>query len=64
MAHLFERVSDGDFYVLCPDNEVTPEMDLRRVAWSGQDIVQNRPALSRWHPEYASRFAAFEKTGA
>jgi hypothetical protein len=23
------------------------------------DVIHNRPALSRWHPDYASRFAAF-----
>jgi hypothetical protein len=23
--------------------------------------VENRPALSRWHPDYADKFAAFVK---
>jgi hypothetical protein len=23
------------------------------------DIIENRPALSRWHPDYAPAFAAF-----
>ncbi|MEP1197934.1 SDR family NAD(P)-dependent oxidoreductase [Tateyamaria sp.] len=63
ISHLFERVSAGDFYVLCPDNEVTLEIDQRRVSWSAQDIVENRPALSRWHPDYAERFAAFQQFG-
>ncbi|MEO9572531.1 MAG: SDR family NAD(P)-dependent oxidoreductase [Tateyamaria sp.] len=63
ISHLFERVSAGDFYVLCPDNDVTPEIDQRRVSWSAQDIVENRPALSRWHPDYAERFNAFQKSG-
>ena len=62
-THLFERVSAGDFYVLCPDNDVTPQIDQRRVTWAAQDIVENRPALSRWHPDYAERFAAFQKSG-
>jgi len=48
----------GDFYILCPDDEVTPEMDRKRILWGAGDIVDNRPALSRWHPEYGD---AFEK---
>lgn len=49
----------NDFYILCPDNDVTREMDVRRVMWDAGDIVANRPALSRWHPDYAATFAAF-----
>jgi len=26
-----------------------------------EDIVENRPPLSRWHPDYADAFAAFVK---
>ncbi|MEM8796292.1 MAG: SDR family NAD(P)-dependent oxidoreductase [Pseudomonadota bacterium] len=61
VEHLFARVSAGDFYVLCPDNDVTPEIDARRVTWAAQDIAQNRPALSRWHPDFVSHFKQFEK---
>lgn len=59
MAHL-ER---GDFYILCPDNEVTRTLDERRILWAAGDLVENRPALSRWHPDYAEAFAAFVKAG-
>ena len=51
--HLFVALERGDFYVLCPDNEVTPDMDKARVAWAAGDITENRPALSRWHPDWA-----------
>lgn len=61
VSYLLSRLSEGDFYVLCPDNEVTSERDQKRVAWAAQDIVENRPALSRWHPEYADIFAKFEQ---
>jgi hypothetical protein len=27
------------------------------------DIVENRPALSRWHPDYTEAFATFMKGG-
>ena len=59
--YLFTRVAKGDFYILCPDNMVNEAIDARRVLWSAGDIVENRPALSRWHPEWAETFSAFEK---
>jgi NAD(P)-dependent dehydrogenase (short-subunit alcohol dehydrogenase family) len=49
----------GDFYILCPDDEVTPEMDKKRILWSAGDITENRPPLSRWHPDYAKAFTEF-----
>jgi len=57
--HLFAALEHGDFYVLCPDNEVTPEVDHRRIEWAAGDMTENRPALSRWHPDYEAAFAAF-----
>lgn len=47
----------GDFYILCPDNDVTRDMDARRIAWAAWDIIHNRPALSRWHPDHEEDFA-------
>lgn len=61
VAYLFERVGRGDFYVLCPDNMVDETVDARRVLWAAGDIAENRPALSRWHPDWAEAFSAFEK---
>ncbi|WP_437941631.1 SDR family NAD(P)-dependent oxidoreductase [Sorangium sp. So ce341] len=49
----------GDFYILCPDNAVTREMDERRIQWAADDLIRNRPALSRWHPDFAEAFAAY-----
>jgi NAD(P)-dependent dehydrogenase (short-subunit alcohol dehydrogenase family) len=56
---LFESLGRGDFYVLCPDNDVTRKMDEKRILWNTLDMIQNRPALSRWHPDYEAAFAAF-----
>ena len=56
---LLESLARGDFYVLCPDNAVSREMDERRMQWAIDDVIENRPALSRWHPDYADAFAAF-----
>ena len=46
----------GDFYILCPDNDVSRALDERRIAWAAGDIIENRPPLSRWHPEYGDAF--------
>lgn len=59
---MLESLTTNDFYILCPDNDVTREMDERRIQWNADDLIRNRPALSRWHPEYADAFADFMKT--
>ena len=58
---MIERIDAGDFYILCPDNDVSRSLDERRILWAAGDIVENRPPLSRWHPDYAEAFAAFVK---
>jgi len=58
---MMERLEAGDFYILCPDNEVTRETDEKRILWAAGDIVENRPPLSRWHPDFTEAFAAFLK---
>lgn len=61
VAFMLERLDAGDFYILCPDGEVDRATDERRILWAAGDIVENRPALSRWHPDHAAAFAAFAK---
>ena len=58
---MIEHIDAGDFYILCPDNDVPRQLDERRMLWAAGDIVENRPALSRWHPDYAEAFARFVK---
>jgi NAD(P)-dependent dehydrogenase (short-subunit alcohol dehydrogenase family) len=58
---MFERLGAGDFYILCPDNDVPRALDERRILWAAGDVVENRPALSRWHPDHAAAFEAFIK---
>lgn len=55
---MLERMSAGDFYILCPDNDVSRPLDQARMRWASDDVVMNRPALSRWHPDHAEAFAA------
>jgi hypothetical protein len=61
ISFMIEHVSAGDFYILCPDNDVPRSLDERRILWAAGDIIENRPALSRWHPDYAEAFARFVK---
>jgi NAD(P)-dependent dehydrogenase (short-subunit alcohol dehydrogenase family) len=58
---MLERLEAGDFYILCPDNDVPRALDERRILWTAGDILENRPALSRWHPDHAAAFEAFIK---
>ncbi|MDP9046389.1 MAG: SDR family NAD(P)-dependent oxidoreductase [Pseudomonadota bacterium] len=58
---MFERLNAGDFYILCPDNAVPRALDERRILWAAGDIVENRPPLSRWHPDHAVAFERFSQ---
>ncbi|MEL7116836.1 MAG: SDR family NAD(P)-dependent oxidoreductase [Pseudomonadota bacterium] len=54
-------MGQGDFYILCPDNDVPRALDEKRMAWAIGDIIENRPPLSRWHPDWAAAFEAYVK---
>ncbi len=56
---MMEGLARGDFYLWCIDNETTRDTDNRRVLWNAGDITENRPALSRWHPDYKQAFADY-----
>lgn len=49
----------SEFYIICPDNSVSWELDSARMAWNVGDILEKRPALSRWHPDYEAQFQQF-----
>lgn len=57
---MMPRIENGDFYIVCPDGEVSREMDRTRILWSAGDITENRPALSRWHGGFDDAFKAFD----
>jgi hypothetical protein len=61
VAFMIESLERGDFYILCPDNDVPRPLDEKRMAWAVGDIIENRPPLSRWHPDYADAFAAYAR---
>jgi NAD(P)-dependent dehydrogenase (short-subunit alcohol dehydrogenase family) len=61
---MLDAIGAGDFYVLCPDNDVTRAVDEKRILWAAEDIIENRPALSRWHDGFKQAFADFMKAHA
>lgn len=56
---MLKSLEAGDFYILCPDGEVDRATDEKRMMWAIGDIVENRPPLSRWHPDYGEAFKAY-----
>jgi NAD(P)-dependent dehydrogenase (short-subunit alcohol dehydrogenase family) len=56
---MIEGIGRGDFYLFCQDNETPRALDEKRIMWAAGDLIENRPALSRWHPAFADAFAAF-----
>ncbi|MDX3927056.1 MAG: SDR family NAD(P)-dependent oxidoreductase [Shinella sp.] len=60
---MVESLERGDFYILCPDNEVDRATDERRILWATGDVVESRPPLSRWHPDFGEAFRAFLAAG-
>lgn len=63
IAFMIDGLDKGDFYILCPDNETPRRLDEKRMAWAMGDIIHDRPALSRWHPDFKDAFARFVKEG-
>ena len=59
IAYLAEALGRDAFFIICPDDETTSEMDKKRILWNALDIVLDRPALSRWHNDHKAAFAEF-----
>jgi NAD(P)-dependent dehydrogenase (short-subunit alcohol dehydrogenase family) len=56
---MLAALGEGRFYILCPDNETPSAVDRKRIAWAAGDLIEDRPALSRWHPAFKEQFAAY-----
>lgn len=63
LRYFHERFENGDFYIICLDNEVTKDMDDRRMRWAMDDIINNRSALSRWDKKYKAEFDEWMRLG-
>jgi NAD(P)-dependent dehydrogenase (short-subunit alcohol dehydrogenase family) len=58
-----KKIAENAFYVLCPDNDVTEDLDKKRILWTANDIVQGRPPLTRWRKEWKDKAqSAIENT--
>lgn len=60
---LVEGLNKQDFYIFCQDNEVTEQLDHMRMQWAADDMIKNRPALSRWHSDYKEAFQRYIEEG-
>jgi phenylpropionate dioxygenase-like ring-hydroxylating dioxygenase large terminal subunit len=56
---MVQELDKGRFYLICPDNDVDRETDNLRMTWMMQDVTEDRPPLSRWHPGYFSLFMPY-----
>lgn len=54
---LYKKMENKEFYVICPDNDVSEETDKRRMLWTMGDIVHGRPPLTRWRDEWKEEAA-------
>ncbi|CAK7209382.1 hypothetical protein SCUCBS95973_000420 [Sporothrix curviconia] len=61
VEYLTDAMKENKFYVICPDNDVTEEMDRKRILWSAGDVTEGREPLSRWRPDYKDAVDAWMK---
>lgn len=50
--YLYQKMGEGKFYAICPDNDVDWETDRKRMTWTMGDVVYERLPQSRWREEY------------
>ncbi|KAI5989113.1 hypothetical protein EDD15DRAFT_2389183 [Pisolithus albus] len=63
VQYMLVGVRHGDFYIICPDNETTRDLDQLRITWAASDVVQGRPALSRWHKDWKPLYEEYVREG-
>ncbi|KAI0694837.1 NAD(P)-binding protein [Earliella scabrosa] len=63
VLYMLDKVRQGKFYILCPDNETRREVDQLRIMWGAGDVAEGRPALSRWHRDYKALFEEYVRDG-
>ncbi len=61
VTYMENAIAEDAFFILCPDEDTPNSVDHKRIFWNAMDIIENRPALSRWHPDYKDAFAEFMK---
>ena len=54
-----EALAEEDFLILCHDNDTNRRLDEKLMQWHDDDPIENRPALSRWHPQIPEAYQRF-----
>ena len=57
--YFLAELATDSFYIICPDGETNRAIDEKRIQWAVDDIIKNRPAMSRWHPDFADAFKTY-----
>ncbi|MDA4132190.1 MAG: SDR family NAD(P)-dependent oxidoreductase [Thaumarchaeota archaeon] len=52
---LEQKMAAGQFYVMCPDEDVSEDTDRKRMLWAVGDVNERRPPLSRWRAEWKAK---------
>lgn len=52
---LYRGLKKGAFYIICPDGDVDVALDNARMHWASQDVIEGRPALSRWEESWKAK---------
>ncbi|KAL2798460.1 hypothetical protein BJX66DRAFT_334162 [Aspergillus keveii] len=52
---LDKALQRGSFYIICPDDETDRALDKARMQWGADDIIEDRPALSRWENDWKAK---------
>lgn len=52
-----EKIREGKFYIVCPDNDVDEALDQARMVYAMGDVVEGRSALSRWDDRFRDEAA-------
>ncbi|KAF5315056.1 hypothetical protein D9619_007334 [Psilocybe cf. subviscida] len=63
VLYMIDKVREGEFYILVPDNETRRQVDQLRIMWAAADIAEGRPALSRWHKDYKALYEEYIRDG-
>lgn len=63
VLYMLDKVRDGEFYVLVPDNETKRELDQLRIMWAAGDVAEGRPPLSRWDKDHKPLYEEYVREG-
>lgn len=55
--YMYKKMNEGQFYIVCPDNDVSEALDQARMTWAMGDVTEGRSALSRWDGRFKDEAA-------